>query len=563
MQGSISISRPRTQLNPITRGLAVLRKYGANAHLWLPGIGKINGSDIGNYLDSAGTTTMSVDNPVGLVLDQMYGQGALGPNLATVTSAVMTGAVEYTPITGPAATVGSVYQVSYTYNATSGAAQASIGGVALPAINGPASGSYSTFITAITTAAPTMYSNGAVGSISNYSVRQVLGIPASQATTANKPTLRRGVVNLFSYSNAFTSAAWATVGSPVLTTGQKDPFGGNGGTLYARTTTGSTLLSNGYSKSAAVLPFTSFFVVSAGTGRYFALRTQGGYPARADVVFDLQAGTVFAAPAAFSGFSGASASMAPLSNGFWLVCLSVTTDASTSVVAFVSPSSNGIVVDGKDSASNSTCYVYAGGLAAGTLTAQQILQCGGIPLTTTAAASSSAGNWLFGFTGGSQSLSFPQNLYSTADDHVVVQGAVAGNASTTLPSFAVGVGQSRFPVLYVGAGGYLTASWRDDAGAGVDAISPSLVISGESYVVTARKIGATGYIRKNGNSTSVSITGLGTTTITSAFIGASPSGSWVGSVYPTVVIKGTVSDADLLAIERMVGVLTGPTGVTF
>lgn len=48
---------------------AILQKYGTDAHVYLPGIGVINGLTAGNYLDSAGTTAATVDNPVGLVVD--------------------------------------------------------------------------------------------------------------------------------------------------------------------------------------------------------------------------------------------------------------------------------------------------------------------------------------------------------------------------------------------------------------------------------------------------------------------------------------------------------------
>ena len=93
---------------------AIFRKYGTDAHVYLPGIGVINGLTAGNYLDSAGTTAATVDNPVGLVVD---------------------------------------------------------------------SG----------------------------------GINAIQATTANKPILRRGAVNKLTYSNDFGNAAWTKTASTIPT----------------------------------------------------------------------------------------------------------------------------------------------------------------------------------------------------------------------------------------------------------------------------------------------------------------------------------------------------------
>jgi len=63
--------------------IAILRKYGTDAHLYLPGIGVINGFTAGNYLDSAGTTLATVDNPVGLVLD---GNGTIDALQATTAN---------------------------------------------------------------------------------------------------------------------------------------------------------------------------------------------------------------------------------------------------------------------------------------------------------------------------------------------------------------------------------------------------------------------------------------------------------------------------------------------
>jgi hypothetical protein len=50
------------------RALNILRKYGSDAHAYIPGVGAISGLTAGNYLDSAGTQPGEVDQPVGLVL---------------------------------------------------------------------------------------------------------------------------------------------------------------------------------------------------------------------------------------------------------------------------------------------------------------------------------------------------------------------------------------------------------------------------------------------------------------------------------------------------------------
>ena len=52
--------------NPI---IAVLAKYGANAHMWLPGVGAIDGILAKNWIDSAGTQAAAVGSHVGKVDD--------------------------------------------------------------------------------------------------------------------------------------------------------------------------------------------------------------------------------------------------------------------------------------------------------------------------------------------------------------------------------------------------------------------------------------------------------------------------------------------------------------
>lgn len=74
----------------IQRAISILRRYGQDAHIYLPGVGMLNGLQAGNYLDSAGTTQGTVDQPVGLVLDAAGGLGA-----ELVTNGDFSGATSY------------------------------------------------------------------------------------------------------------------------------------------------------------------------------------------------------------------------------------------------------------------------------------------------------------------------------------------------------------------------------------------------------------------------------------------------------------------------------------
>lgn len=70
--------------------------------------------------------------------------------------------------------------------------------------------------------------------------------------------------------------------------------------------------------------------------------------------------------------------------------------------------------------------------------------------------------------------------------------------------------------------------------------------------------------RVNGvGGTPVWVAGLGATTLNAAAIGveplATPTQFMNGNIGPVIAIKGTVSDADLMTLEKWVGSLSGVT----
>ena len=218
---------------------AILRKYGTDAHVYLPGIGVINGLTAGNYLDSAGTTAATVDNPVGLVLDAAgsvgaelvtngdFSNGLTGWKTPTVgNGAVVSGEYELTTTTTGVnfvdsnsypTVIGKAYVVSGTYYQKNAGGTVYVG-VADGSVyyNNTTSQSpvnFTCVFTATTTESVVRlrYDGGAIGrkaAFDNISVKAVTGIHALQATTANKPILRRGAVNLLTYSEQFDNAAW-------------------------------------------------------------------------------------------------------------------------------------------------------------------------------------------------------------------------------------------------------------------------------------------------------------------------------------------------------------------
>jgi hypothetical protein len=188
---------------------AILRKYGTDAHVYLPGIGVINGLTAGNYLDSAGTTHATVDNPVGLVLDAA---GSVGSELipqpldltawTTIGTLSAVNANSFINTSGGGA--GKVYpaillttklyrlEVNYTKSDA-------ITEFGMYANNGSNPIKTSTAASGVLSAntypaaAGGFYlrlAGNATVTINSVTAQEVTGIHAIQATTANKPILR-------------------------------------------------------------------------------------------------------------------------------------------------------------------------------------------------------------------------------------------------------------------------------------------------------------------------------------------------------------------------------------
>ena len=228
-----------TKSEVVAKALAVIASYGTDAHVYLPGIGVINGLTAGNYLDSAGTTAATVDNPVGLVLD---GAGSVGAELVTngtfdsdlsgwtlgtdplqVIATWDAGRVSLTRGTGAnmgfsqvlGLVVGKSYRIEF--DTISGSP---VVGFGYSNAVGYAGQRFSQVVTITGDGGfyfwPQNWSSTCV--IDNISVKEVTGIHATQATTANKPILRRGAVNLLLQSQTLNSASWSIAANTSVST---------------------------------------------------------------------------------------------------------------------------------------------------------------------------------------------------------------------------------------------------------------------------------------------------------------------------------------------------------
>jgi hypothetical protein len=495
----------------------------------------ISGFHTGNYLDSAGTTVATVDNPVGLVLDGAgsvsatelvtNGSGSTtsgwtgqSANLTTDGQLVVTSTGAwgrgYQAIT---TVVGKTYQILCTADANG---KFSIGSTAGgEQVLAATSAGRAVFVATTTTSYVSLiaYSatTGTVAKFSAISVREVTGIHASQATAGFKPVERRGIVNLLTYSQDFSNAAWVA-------------------------------------QSGAVKSGNELSVPSVGAEAY----QQNTIPAGAYTYAIILSGTGTCSLSTWNATDGISYTQVTLTATPTIYVHTRTPTVANTQVAF-----------GRNTGDTATSITFGGaGLFQGTLTASQILSYGGIPLTTTAAASSSGGNYFWQFDGVDDRISLGAPLFQMSDDHCVVAGAKPTSLGVTDKTiFAQGGSTTvvRSPQVSFTTTGNVQAVWRDDASSASIIPSSTAFSNGQTVIMSVVKIGNAKRLRVGGvQQGSVDNTAMGATTVTSYSIGScgqTPYDFFAGSIYPIIAIKGTVSDADLLTLEKWVGQMSGVT----
>lgn len=177
-------------------------------------------------------------------------------------------------------------------------------------------------------------------------------------------------------------------------------------------------------------------------------------------------------------------------------------------------------------------------------------------------------NYYWEFDGVNDILSATAVPFIQSDDHAVIVGTYVTNVSGPRVVFGLRSTASDAPIVaqlqFQQTTGILSGYWRDDASATV-ILSGSSNLVATNLVASALSRGGRRSLRHNGAELGFSSASFGATTTTTVGIGgravAAPAAYMAGNVYPIIAIKGTVSDADLLILERWVGSLTGPTGV--
>ncbi|UCV13768.1 hypothetical protein [Quatrionicoccus australiensis] len=497
----------------------------------------ISGITAGNYFDSIGTTHASVDGLVGLVLD---GAGSVGSDLSpagplNLQSAAwfqsagcnVTSATTLT-FSGPNEEIiqegTSEHCAGKTYKCT---LRASGNGIVYLGVTNKidfAARETVSLIAAVTTTTVYVTQNSTpspVGAISIVSAsataisiesitwQEVTGTHATQATTGNKPPLRRGIVNLLTYSNDLSNAAWF-----VSSGASKD----SATTASVTSATNSTLY-HYVSGLTTGLAYTAGVQISGPPGTQIRLRLEEN-----------------------GGSYNGTETLITLSSTPTIYATSFTVGAITQL---------GVLVRSVGTA----CQVTVSGAALfqGTYTAEQILAAGGIPLTTTAPASSNVGAYSWAFDGVYDNLSTPIDL-SNSSYTFSVCGSVNTIAATSLAFSGTAASLNMAPFIGVTSGGGIGFGQFSN-----DLVSVGgLVSAGTPYVITGSKGVSGRKVRKNGSvvASDSNTTELGGS-VGLAIGGGQGWDKWNGKIYSGVVIKGTVSDAQLLIFERMINALSG------
>lgn len=157
--------------------------------------------------------------------------------------------------------------------------------------------------------------------------------------------------------------------------------------------------------------------------------------------------------------------------------------------------------------------------------------------------------------------------FQMSDDHCVIASFKPTILANHAPvAVATNTGTfSKQACIALTVGGTIYARWTSDAPIDYTSSPVGTYTAGATLVASAKKVSSTGYSRVNGVQIgTVSLAAMASSTLNTGLIGSEGFGAspFTGSIGPVIAIKGTVSDADLLTLERFVASLT-PNAPTF
>ena len=509
----------RSAVDPLpSKVKRILSKFGSDAHLYTFGANgqSVQGFQHGNYFDSAGTTLASTDGSVGLVLDAA---GSVGAELFVSPQTIPNNNV------GQVINFGSFKTVRVTGSGIVGCNvfdKSSNTWVSLTNRH-----IYTDVINIYNT------SGGAVTiNPGDVSFKEVTGIHATQGTPGFKPTLRKGIVNLLTYSQQVMPAFGGWNGSAVGTINSSQA---PDGTMSASTvTTTSDWIWKDVTGSVGTYTFAIWMRAANGTSfqtGLFLNEMSSGTKRGQTLITVTDTWTLFVVSGTTS--TGAGMGRVEISNGIGGVNPPIGTQ------------------------------FYRAGLFAGTLTAAQILAAGGIPMTTTAPASSQAGPLHAEFLGDDY-LTMGSLPITSGSDFAIVAAANCTTGTGRSVIFAQRASTSANPIaLELGfLNGAPSVRVRNDAGVALTLTHGSTLVN-KKCCIGARATGSTIELWVDGVM-SQSATIPGTPIFTNvATIGCGSNGAggyadyFIGSIYALLPVKGTLTDADVLTESKFAASIAG------
>ncbi len=606
----------------IQRALSVLRKFGTNAHAYIPGGSSTYGPELvvnggfdtdTNWIKVAGWT---------------IGTGLLNATAGAFTTALQSYAL--TPL--------STYQVTYTVsNFSAGTCRPTMtGGVQVTGTYVAANGVFTERLVATSGSAAfglQAGGSGFTGSIDNISVKEVLtttsvvlnGLTAGNYTdtagtqfTTKDQFVGLGLDAMGSLgAELIPPGNWVSGSFAVITSQSDNGFtvdasaGDNFAAAY-KTVTG-LIVGNTYKVTAlcnAVVTGTAIFrigpdvgsatgslvatLVGTGTVTVSTFFTASATSLQVGVALGLALTKIAASGISVKEVTGIHATQGTAGNkpvlrqGPVNLLLNSATLSTQSVAVAASPHTLSFTGTGTVTKSGTATGALVGTGAtdrvtqtftptAGTLTltvtgsvtsAQLQLGLAATTYIPTTSAKASAGTgpsyWEFGGDGTpTDYLGLGSVPFQMSDDHwvVVASSCTASGAINTIVDLAGSATGQRCAALYYNSSRNLVAVWTDDT-AVARTITHGSSLGDSVNVATAIKIGNNKRLRVNGvQSGSVETSVMGTTTISLAAIGRANWSSLYlnGNIYAVLCGKGTITDADLLLIEKLAANLAGVT----
>lgn len=238
---------------------------------------------------------------------------------------------------------------------------------------------------------------------------------ATQPTTASKPLLRRGLVNQLTQSDFQNGVTDAPTRAGLVTA---STLAGYGGAIAFGHDGSTTSFAYKNFATTAGLTYTVSVIVRMDDGLAPSFSGPAG-----------GAGSPFSLVIASAATSGPGATVEHLGDDVYRVSIALVATGTFTGCGVIKYATN----------NSRTFKVTRYGLFTGTVTASEILAAGGIPLTTTAPASSALGRYAWQFDG---SNDFLQTGITTGNEGWVCAGVTPSNNTSNQTIFGNGAGDS-------------------------------------------------------------------------------------------------------------------------